>query len=82
MKRITCLAATAALLLFGSLSHASGAPTSSFAPRGPEPHSSLKDKHHSKKNGHVGAASSAHKAGSSLNSKTANPSTRRTPGAN
>jgi hypothetical protein len=72
--------AAAALLLFGSLSHARGAATSSFAPHGPEPHSSLKDKHHSKKSGHVGQAS-AHKGGHGVNPKTANPATH-TPGAN
>jgi hypothetical protein len=82
MKRISCLVAAAALLLFGSLSHARGAPTSSFVPRGPEPHSSLKDKHHAKKSGHVGAQHSAHKAGPGVNAKTAAPATHRTPGAN
>jgi hypothetical protein len=47
MKTILCVVATAALLTFGALSHARGTPSSSFVPRGPEPHSSLSDKHHS-----------------------------------
>lgn len=74
MKRITCAAATAALLLFGSLSHARGAPTSSFAPRGPEPHSSLNDKHRSKKTGRASGHDSTHKGIQTAMPKTANHS--------
>jgi hypothetical protein len=68
MKVIIC--ATAALLLFGSLSHARGTPSSSFVPRGPEPHSSLSDKHHSIKNKHSGSQGAAHKGGYKLTPKT------------
>ena len=60
MKRILCATAAAALLAFGSLSHARGTPTSSFVPRGPEPHSSLSDKHHSIKNKRSGSHGVAH----------------------
>ena len=51
MKPIICITATAALLLWGAVSQAK-TPSSSFVPRGPEPHSSLSDKHHSLKNKH------------------------------
>jgi hypothetical protein len=62
MKQFLVLAATAALLLFGSSSHARGARTSSFAPHGPEPHVSLSDMHHSSKTRGQGAPhKSAHK---------------------
>jgi hypothetical protein len=71
MKVIICVTATAALLLFGSVSHARGTPSSSFVPRGPEPHSSLSDKHHSIKNKHSGSPSAAHKGGYKLTPKAA-----------
>jgi hypothetical protein len=53
MKRISCIVATAAWLLFGSLTQAGSTTPSSYAPHGPEPHSSLKGKHHSKKSSHI-----------------------------
>ena len=81
MKAIICVAATAALLLFGSLSHARGTPSSSFAPRGPEPHSSLSDKHHSIKNKHAGSQGAAHKGGH-LTPKTGGHSAQHTPPSN
>lgn len=55
MKSIICVTATAVLLLLGSLGHAR-TPSSSFVPRGPEPHSSLSDKHHSLKVKHSGGS--------------------------
>ncbi|HEY2464907.1 MAG TPA: hypothetical protein VGI32_12695 [Steroidobacteraceae bacterium] len=61
MKLIICLTATAALLAFASVSHAR-TPSSSFVPRGPQPHSSLSDKHHSKKGNRSGAPGTTHKA--------------------
>jgi hypothetical protein len=80
MKPILCVTATV-LLLFTSLSHARGTPSSSFVPRGPEPHSSLNDKHHSKKAGHSSGRSSSHKA-AQMNSKTASHSSEHKPGSN
>ena len=62
MKQFLVFAAAAALLLFGAASHARGARTSSFAPRGPEPHVSLSDMHHSSKSRGQGTLhKSAHK---------------------
>jgi hypothetical protein len=74
MKVIICVTTAAALLLFGSMSQARGAPSSSFVPRGPEPHSSLSDKHHSIKNKHSGSQGGAHKGGYKLTPKTASHS--------
>ena len=68
MKRIFYVTATAALLLFSSLSHAGKTPSSSFVPRGPEPHSSLSDKHHSNKGGR--GHGSSHKGGHYATPKT------------
>ena len=82
MKAIVCVAATAALLLFGSLSHARGTPSSSFVPRGPEPHSSLSDKHHSTKNKHSGSQTAAHKGAHNAPPKTGSHSGRHTPQSN
>jgi hypothetical protein len=73
MKRILCVMATAALLAFGSLSHARGTPSSSFVPRGPEPHSSLSDKHHSIKNKRARSHGAAHQS-ARPNSKVGNHS--------
>jgi hypothetical protein len=73
MKRIICITATAALLLIASVSHARGTPTSSFAPRGPEPHSSLSDKHHSIKSKHSGSQGAARKGGHNATPKTGHP---------
>ena len=71
MKSVSCIMATAALLLFGSLSYARGTPSSSFAPHGPEPHSSLSDKHHSSKGSkHAGAPGSSKKGSHSAKPKT------------
>jgi hypothetical protein len=78
MKPVICVMASAALLLFGSASYARGTPTSSFVPRGPEPHSSLSDKHHSLKGKHSGAQGS-HKGANKATSKTANHATGHTP---
>jgi hypothetical protein len=82
MKAIICVAATTALSLFGSLSHARGTPSSSFVPRGPEPHSSLSDKHHSIKNKHSGSQGAAHKSGHSATPKTGTHSAQHTPQSN
>jgi hypothetical protein len=82
MKATACVAAAAALLLFGSLSHARGTPSSSFVPRGPEPHSSLSDKHHSIKNKHAGSQGAARKVGHSVTPKTGGHSARHTPPSN
>jgi len=82
MKQIICISATAALLLIGSVSHARGTRTSSFAPRGPEPHSSLSDKHHSIKNKHAASQSAAHKSGHNATAKTRTPATTHTPHTN
>jgi hypothetical protein len=82
MKAIVCVTATAALLLFGSLSHARGTPSSSFVPRAPEPHSSLSDKHHSIKNKHSGSQGAAHKGAHSATPKTGSHSGRHTPQSN
>jgi hypothetical protein len=82
MKAIICVAATTALSLFGSLSHARGTPSSSFVPRGPEPHSSLSDKHHSIKNKHSGSQGAAHKSGHSATPKTGTRSAQHTPQSN
>jgi hypothetical protein len=79
MKRIICITATAALLLSGSVSQARGTPSSSFVPRGPEPHSSLSDKHHSIKGKHSGSQGAAHKGGHNVNPKTRSHATRHTP---
>jgi hypothetical protein len=63
MKQFLVFAATAALLLFASSSHSRGARTNSFAPRGPEPHVTLADMHHSSKTHGQGASHKpAHKA--------------------
>jgi hypothetical protein len=70
MKQFICISASAALLLIGSVSHARGTPPSSFAPRGPEPHSSLSDKHHSIKSKHAGSQGAAHKSGHNVTPKT------------
>ncbi len=69
MKPIICISATAALLLWGAASQAK-TPSSSFVPRGPEPHSSLSDKHHSLKNKHSGSQGAAHKSSHHVTSKT------------
>jgi hypothetical protein len=82
MKQFICMSATAALLLIGSVSHARGTPTSSFVPRGPEPHSSLSDKHHSTKNKHSGSQGAAHKGGHNATAKTRTPATTHTPHTN
>jgi hypothetical protein len=66
MKVIIC---TAALLLFGSVSHARGTPSSSFVPRGPEPHASLNDKHHAIKNKHAVSQGAVHQGGYKLSPK-------------
>ena len=70
MKRILCVTATVALLAFGSVCHARGTPSSSFVPKGPEPHSSLSDKHHSKKGSHTGGQSAAHKGAHNVSAKS------------
>jgi hypothetical protein len=49
MKSFSCVALTAALVLFSSLSNAGGTPTSSFVPRSShEPRATLGHKHHAK----------------------------------
>jgi hypothetical protein len=70
MKSILCVTATAALLAFGSVSHARGTPTSSFVPKGPEPHSSLSDKHHSRKGSRAGGQGVSHKGAHNPSPKT------------
>ena len=67
MKPIICITAMAALLLWGAVSQAK-TPSSSFVPRGPEPHSSLSDKHHSLKNKH-----SVHRVTSKSGAHTTHP---------
>jgi hypothetical protein len=79
MKQIIAITVTAALLLFGSSSHARGAPSSSFAPRGPEPHVSLSDMHHSSKGRGQGAS---HKSAHKLTTKSSHRPVRHTPAAN
>jgi hypothetical protein len=70
MQRIICVLATTALLAFASASHARGAPTSSFVPRGPEPHSSLSDKHHTKKSSHASGHGISRTSAHNVSSKT------------
>ncbi len=83
MKRIFCITATAALLLLASLSQARGTPSSSFVPRGPEPHSSLSDKHHSNKGGrYVGGQASSRRGGHSVNPKSSSHYSHHTPSSN
>jgi hypothetical protein len=82
MKLMIGVTATTALLLFGSTSHARGTPSSSFVPRGPEPHSSLSDKHHSIKNKHAGTQGAAHKGGRNVTPKAGGRSTHQTPHPN
>lgn len=49
MKSFSCIALTATLVLFTSLSNARGTPTSSFAPRSShEPRATLSHKDHAK----------------------------------
>ena len=52
MKIVVGVMLAAALILASFASHARGPATSSFAPRGPEPHSSLSDKHGTKGSSH------------------------------
>ena len=82
MKQIICISATAALLLIGSVSHARGTPTSSFVPRGPEPHSSLSDKHHSIKSKRAASQGAAHKTGHNATPKTGTHATSQKPHTN
>jgi hypothetical protein len=82
MKFIIGVTASTALLLFGSASHARGTPSSSFVPRGPEPHSSLSDKHHSIKNKHAGSQGAAHKGAHNVTPKSGAHSTHQTPHSN
>lgn len=60
MKIIAGIMLVAGSMLFG----AAGAhtPSSSFVPRGPEPHASLSDKHHAHRSAHGGKSTSS-KAG-------------------
>lgn len=74
MKPIICITATAALLLWGGVSQAK-TPSSSFVPRGPEPHSSLSDKHHSRKNKHSGSQGAVHKGAHNATPKTGSHTT-------
>jgi hypothetical protein len=74
MKQLIVFAAAAALLLFNASSQARGARTSSFAPRGPEPHVSLSDIHHSSKTRGQGAShKSAHKVTPKTTHRSAHP---------
>jgi hypothetical protein len=71
MKTFSCIMASAGLLLVGSVSHARGTPSSSFAPHGPEPHSSLSDKHHSSKPAkHTGTQTGSKKGSHSAKPKS------------
>jgi hypothetical protein len=82
MKQFICISASAALLLIGSVSEARGTPPSSFAPRGPEPHSSLSDKHHSIKSKRSSSQGAAHKSGHNATPKTSTHATGHTPHTN
>ncbi len=55
MRLIAGVTLAAAMVLTSVASHARGAPSSSFVPRGPEPHSSLSDKHGTKGSSHKNA---------------------------
>jgi hypothetical protein len=82
MRATICVTAGVTMLLFGSVSHARGTPPSSFVPRGPEPHSSLSDKHHSIKGKHSGSQGAAHKGDHHVTPKTGAHPTHRTQNAN
>jgi hypothetical protein len=68
MKMIVRITLAAAMALAGSACPARGAAPSSFAPRGPEPHSTLADKHgtksFSRKTAHHKASASHNRAAS------------------
>jgi hypothetical protein len=74
MKMIVGFALAAAMALAGGACLARGAAPSSFAPRGPEPHSTLADKH--------GTKSFSHKAAHHKASAARKPTTSHTPKAN
>jgi hypothetical protein len=52
MKLLAGLLLAAMLLFQGAVCHARGQATSSFAPRGPEPHATLSNKNGSRKSSH------------------------------
>lgn len=78
MKQFLVLAATAAWLLFASASDARGPATSSFAPRGPEPHVTLSDMHHHSSKGRAQGVS--HKSGNKA-TKAPHRAVHKAPGA-
>jgi hypothetical protein len=52
MKFLAGAMLVAVLMFQGAVCHARGKPTSSFAPRGPEPHATLSNKNGSRKSSH------------------------------
>jgi hypothetical protein len=73
MKMIVEVTLAAAMLFAGGICLARGAAPSSFAPRGPEPHSTLADKHGTQSSSHKAAhhkASAPHKRAASHPAKT------------
>jgi hypothetical protein len=80
MKPIIC-ATTAALLLLSTVGHAR-TQTSSFVPRGPQPHSSLSDRHHAAKSRHAGGQGAMRKNVRSPSPKTPGRAARQTPHTN
>ncbi|HEX3912371.1 MAG TPA: hypothetical protein VHW71_02590 [Steroidobacteraceae bacterium] len=82
MKIIGGILLAAALMLFSVASDARGTPSSSFVPRGPEPHASLSDKHHAHHSAHGDTKRTAGKGGQRRAAKSRGNSAHHSAGPN
>jgi hypothetical protein len=81
MKQFVSATLMLALVFFATESHASGAPTSSFAPRtSHRSHASMSHKRHQSQGGHfAGGHGSSNKGGHTVNSRTADHNSQQIP---